>query len=716
MVRRAMSTRVDANSKLQLVRLDGTGGTLIRMRGTIDADLPTSELTRNIGPSFVVDLGGVERVTSFGVREWTRMLDRIQSGWVGFINCRPIVVAQFNMVANFGKQGQIVSLFLPYVCDACGEECEELVDLRDNFALVESSEPPTMKCPRCGQDAAFDDFPDTYFSYTRTQGRPRVPEGAARILSGKLDAPSNPFQAEKEIADDLTAVWFSGSLDGRARMKRVFDGLQGDVVIELSGLTDIDDDGVNKLLEQLKSQDCTPYLARVPSLAVSSLCSGALFRSLVSFMLEGACQKCGRAVATEVPAGEGRRSWTRICEHCISECRLVADVELAERAAQACAPSVPESVLRYLDTHPAGQRPGDKNRAAAAAAARHTRPAQSGYEVIKPLGKGGMAEVFLARKKGIEGFEKRVVLKRMQPELAARAEFAEMFLQEARTAARITHPNVVHIFDLGIDAGQYFIAMEYVEGWDLALIAGATRKLRKRIPIPVACRLVADLCAGLHAAHTARDESGQIAPIVHRDVSPHNILVSVEGTVKLTDFGISKSGDSGSKTRDGVVKGKVPYMAPEQLNAKVGVSDHRVDVYQAGVVFAELLVGYNAFNQQDDTQSVVSVLMNKLPDFETERPDCPPFVVELAKKALAPTPETRFQTARQLQVELENAIVTMLQSSLGADVVAAWLAELAAEAVPSGVLRPAGLTQTAGFEDVDLSDLNKTVAGLGSKA
>lgn len=712
-----MGTRADPASKLQLVRLDGTGGTLIRMRGTIDADLPTSELTRNIGPSFVVDMGGVERVTSFGVREWTRMLDRIPSGWVGFINCRPIVVAQFNMVSNFGRQGQIVSLFLPYVCDACGEECEELVDLRDNFALVESSEPPTMKCPRCGEDAAFDDFPDTYFSYVRSQGKPRVPEGAARILSGKLDAPSNPFQAEKEIADDLTAVWFSGALDSRARMKRVFDGVQGDVVIELSGLSDIDDDGVSNLVEHLENQDCTIYLARVPSLAVPSLLKDhkRLQGSLVSFMLEGPCSKCQAVVMTEVPAAEGKRSWTRICERCMTECRLVADVDVAELAAAARAVVVPDEVLFYLENHPAGQRPGDKNRAAAAAAARSARPAQSSYETIKPLGKGGMAEVFLARKKGIEGFEKRVVLKRMQPELAAREEFAKMFLQEARTAARITHPNVVHIYDLGIDAGQYFIAMEYVEGWDLALIATATRKLRTKFPIPIACRLVADLCAGLHAAHTARDESGQVAPIVHRDVSPHNILVSVEGTVKLTDFGISKSVDSGNKTRDGVVKGKVPYMAPEQLNAKVGVVDHRVDVYQAGVVFAELLVGFNAFNLQDDTQSVVAVLMNKLPEFDTERPDCPPLIVDIVKKALAPTPDARFPTARHFQLELENAIVSMLHSSLGSEAVAAWLTDFAAQAVPSGILRPAGLTQSASFEDVDLGDFNKTVVGLGSK-
>jgi hypothetical protein len=712
-----MGTRPDSGSKLQLVRLDGTGGTLIRMRGTIDADLPTSELTRNIGPSFIVDMGGIERVTSFGVREWTRMLDRIESGWVGFINCRPIVVAQFNMVANFGKQGQIVSMFLPYVCDVCGEECEELVDLRDNFALVESSEPPTMKCPRCGADATFDDFPDTYFSFIRTQGKPRVPEGAARILAGKLDAPSNPFQAEKEIANDLTAVWFSGALDARARIKRVFDGVQGDVLIELSGLSDIDDDGVRRLIEQLANQDCTPYLARVPSLVVPVLLKDhpQLHGSLVSFMLEGPCSRCHGVVMTEVPAAEGKRSWTRICERCMAECRLVTDVEVAELAAAARAARVPEEIVFYLEHHPAGQRPGDKSRAAAAAAARTARPAQSVYEIIKPLGKGGMAEVFLARKKGIEGFEKRVVLKRMQPELAAREEFAKMFLQEARTAARITHPNVVHIFDLGIDAGQYFIAMEYVEGWDLALIAAATRKLKTRIPIPIACRLVADLCAGLHAAHTARDESGQIAPIVHRDVSPHNILVSVEGTVKLTDFGISKSVDSGNKTRDGVVKGKVPYMAPEQLNAKVGVVDHRVDVYQAGVVFTELLVGFNAFNQQDDTQSVVAVLMNHLPAFENERPDCPPLIVDLAKKALAPTPDARFTSARHFQVELENAIVAMLHSSLGADAVAAWLAQLAAQAVPSGILRPAGVTQTAGFEDVDLSDFNKTVAGLGWK-
>jgi len=719
---------MDPASKLQMERLDGTGGTLVRMRGAIDADLPTAELTRNVGAAFVVDLGGVERVTSFGVREWSRMLDRIQTGWIGFMNCRPIVVVQFNTVADFGKHGQIVSLYLPYVCDACGEECEDLVDLRERFDVVEAGEPPTMKCPKCGEDAAFDDLPENYFSFVRAQGRPRVPEGAARIIAGKLDGAGAPFHVDKEVDGDLTALWLSGTLDGRARMKRVLDGVQGNAVVELGGLTAVDVDGATRLSEMLRAQEFRPFLARVPSSVLVPLFVNGrtpLSGTLVSLVVDGACPRCQSLVRVDVPAADlGKRTWTRICDRCFAERRLNAAPVLAELAASVRAAEVPADVADYLESHPFGHRPADKTRSSPpgapalqpAALPRSTTSTSGSYEIMQPLGKGGMAEVFLARKKGIEGFEKRVVLKRMRPNLAPRDDFAKMFLQEARTAARINHPNVVQIYDLGLDDGEYFIAMEYVEGWDLAVVARAVRKLGKKIPVAIACRLVADLCAGLHAAHTARDESGVIAPIVHRDVSPHNLLVSTEGSVKLTDFGISKSVDSGQKTQAGVVKGKVPYMAPEQLDGQIGVVDHRVDVYQAGVVLAELIVGYSPFSLENDTKSLVGVLMNKLPDFARERPDCPPLVVEITRKALALKPEHRYQTAREMQTELESAIVLVLQRAVGADAVATWLAELAAEAVPAGALRPSGFTTPAvegAIEDIDVSDLNKTVVVNG---
>jgi serine/threonine protein kinase len=732
-------------SKLQFDRIDGGGTTLLRLRGTIDADFPASEIIAAAGTNLVLDLSGVERITSFGVREWTRALDQIQASWVGFTHCRPIIVVQFNSVVHFGKRGQIISMTLPYVCDSCGAECEDLIDLRDRFDVVEADDPPTMKCPKCGEQASFDDMPDSYFSFVRSQGRPRVPDAAARLIAGKVDSNGPPLQVHKEVSGDVTALWMSGALDARARIKRVLDGVQGNAVLVMSGVVSVDTDGANRLIECLRSTEFRPFIARIPASVMSFLYGehrAVLAGTLVSILIDHTCLKCRTLMRAEVMASDlSRQPWARICERCGNECHLTAVPDCTELGRAMRTEQLPTEVLAYLESRPVGYRPGDSSRPAQGAVtevAVSTISSTSGsYEIVQPLGRGGMAEVFLARKKGVRGFEKRVVLKRMRAHLSHSEEFSQMFLQEARTAARINHPNVVQIYDLGFEAGGYFIAMEYVEGWDLSVINKAVRKLNQFIPVPIVCRLVADLCAGLHAAHTAKDESGAVVPIVHRDVSPHNLLVSTEGVVKLVDFGISKTVDVGEATQAGVVKGKVPYMAPEQIDIRLGTADHRVDVYQAGVVLTELLVGYSPFTKENEQKSLLAVLMNSLPDFALERPDCPAVVAQIARKALSLQPDQRHQTARELQVELEDALAALTQRPL-TGVVARWLAEFAAEAVPAGILRPAGIravsadesgsvprtpiTQTVaeaqrsvGSSTAENSDLNKTVVLIGGQ-
>ena len=204
------------------------------------------------------------------------------------------------------------------------------------------------------------------------------------------------------------------------------------------------------------------------------------------------------------------------------------------------------------------------------------------YELVWELGTGGMASVYLARVRGPAGFNKWLAIKRIHPHLAKDPRFVEMFLDEARIAAAVHHPNVAHVFDLGDDAGERFLAMEYLHGEHLGTVAVRAVRERGRLEPELAARIIASAADGLHHAHEARDAEGRHLGLVHRDVSPQNIFVTYDGSVKLTDFGIAKAAGRLTHTQTGGTKGKVSYMAPEQ--ALGHAVDRRTDVWALGVV------------------------------------------------------------------------------------------------------------------------------------
>ncbi len=203
------------------------------------------------------------------------------------------------------------------------------------------------------------------------------------------------------------------------------------------------------------------------------------------------------------------------------------------------------------------------------------------YDLIRQIAIGGMAERHLARTLGIEGFEKLVVVKRILPQFATHASFVNMFLDEARLAATLQHPNVAQVYDIGVEDGDYFFAMEYVHGEDLERIATQARDQDVPLSLDAALTLVAGLCAGLHYAHEKTGPEGKPLQIVHRDVSPSNVLVSYDGAVKVVDFGIALGAQG--KATNGGLKGKITYMSPEQCRGDV-VVDRRSDIYSIGIL------------------------------------------------------------------------------------------------------------------------------------
>lgn len=205
------------------------------------------------------------------------------------------------------------------------------------------------------------------------------------------------------------------------------------------------------------------------------------------------------------------------------------------------------------------------------------------YELVAEIASGGMATVFLARLSGVGGFQRFVAIKRLHPHLAAEREFVEMFLDEARLAAGIHHPNVVSILEVGASDRGYYLVMEYIEGDTLARLLARAATSGQRLPREIALRVVIDMLAGLHAAHELKDEMGQPTGLVHRDVSPQNVLVGLDGICRITDFGVARAASRLSATRVGQLKGKIAYMAPEQAMGKSDI-DRRADVFAGGIV------------------------------------------------------------------------------------------------------------------------------------
>ncbi len=274
------------------------------------------------------------------------------------------------------------------------------------------------------------------------------------------------------------------------------------------------------------------------------------------------------------------------------------------------------------------------------------------YELLCCVGRGGMATVWAARHHGAHGFSKIVALKTMLPELSEEPDFQRMFLSEGRVAAGVRHPNVVETLDLGEDDGVLYIVMEWIDGETLSAIMKSAF-LRGGVPLHIALRLVIDACAGAHAAHELTDDDGKPVGLVHRDVSPPNILVSYTGVVKLTDFGVAKTIDVGNAvTIAGQVKGKMRYMAPEQL---LGAAlDRRTDIFALGISLYQLTTGRHPWPGDTATVTMQRILSEKPTSPASFVAGYPPELERIVLKALARNPSERFRTAAEMALAIEN--------------------------------------------------------------
>jgi serine/threonine-protein kinase len=296
------------------------------------------------------------------------------------------------------------------------------------------------------------------------------------------------------------------------------------------------------------------------------------------------------------------------------------------------------------------------------------------YAIFQEIAAGGMATVHLARLAGPAGFSRVVAAKCLHPHLLLDAEFKRMFIEEARLAARIRHPNVVPTLDVVVQPSELFLVMEYVQGEALSFLRKAAKQQKEAIPAAICAAIMVNVLQGLHAAHECKNEQGELLGIVHRDVSPQNVLVGVDGVARVLDFGVAKAMQMRQDTKPGTVKGKSAYMAPEQIRSEP--LTRRADIFAASVVFWEILTTKRLFGGATEEERIYKVLNAKFPPPSVLAPGLPPGLDEVVMKGLRSNPDERYQTALEMAEAVEKTMVLASQRVVGE-----WVTRIGAESL-----------------------------------
>ncbi|WP_444881604.1 protein kinase domain-containing protein [Hyalangium versicolor] len=642
--------------------------THVRISGVIDETFPLTSASPELTGIVIVDLGCVDRISSFGVRKWIEFASKLPSGAISMymVYAPPVVVDQLNMVEGFAGVTRVLTVLAPYTCRTCSEDRLRAVNLMDEAQVISENRAPEHNCPVCSNPLEFADLPGEFFGYMRRQNLGTVDPVVMRYLrlavaSEPLDLPSHL----KVVQDDITYVTLASVIRGDLNVRRLASGLEGRVAFDFAHVAKVELEGVLKLEQVLETsaKGAQVFLCRVPPAVLSPLAKSgkALPAKIHSLWLPYECQNCGQlhhqrlhaaSFLQQLRQNEGQE---RPCVVCGGASRLASIPNLPQFLARVPLTDKPMEDVESLEARSRTQFLfGSTNTAPEAGGAGNTdisgSHGGSKLQIIRRLGQGGMAEVFLAKQVGVKGFEKFLVMKKILQQFAENPEFVDMLFAEARANARLTHPNVVQTFDVGVTEGVAYILMEYVRGPDLKRLLNELRRKGLALPMEHALRIVAETAAGLHYAHSYVDPAGNAHPVVHRDVSPHNILVSLDGAIKLSDFGIAKV-QGEDHTQAGVLKGKISYISPE---AAAGRSlDARNDVFALGVVLFELLTGQLPFRRDHDAATLNAIVREPAPVPSQLKPSIPQDVSDLILRALVKDPSRRTPSAAAMREEIE---------------------------------------------------------------
>jgi serine/threonine protein kinase/anti-anti-sigma regulatory factor len=629
-----------------------------------------------IGPmtkAIVIDVSGMTRMTSFGVRQWLKAMDALPKsvGDLYLLGCPTFFVDQLNMVLNFGGQGRVLTVVAPYTCPSCGNESGETVDVLAERATLAKGAAPEKECRRCQAKLEFDETPESYFSFVTKYAASNIHPAAAQLLQSmglynSTEAASDkPPRIIKIVHGQVTYFRLIGTVGSMFKARPFLVGAEGEIVLDLGEVSRFDPAGIRewkRLLKTMAGQVPSVTLVDVTdSFLMHAADSLSLARNIAaaSVLVPYYCLDCGKVTATS--HGLENAAWPldmpeQVCAVCGGTTRSALQQE-ALIPLQKASTSIPSASSKVI-----ANRKELLSRAiadASVASAGESASAALGaddtilgkYQIVRRLSQGGMAEVFLAKQVGIGGFEKPVALKRILRQLLESRHLAvDMFLNEAKIAGRLMHPNIVQVLDVGEEKGALFLAMEYVRGKDLRDLLKKLRAGGQNLPLGDACFVIKEVALALHHAYWSADMNGKQHSVVHRDVSPHNVMIGFDGAVKLLDFGVAMS--SVTEHEQSMIAGKWAYMSPEHTtNQPV---DHRSDLFSLGVMAYLLFTGKMPFAGSDPREIVKKIRAGDYKPVRDVAPNIPPEIASLVSRMLASRAADRPQTGQEIATELSQ--------------------------------------------------------------
>ncbi|MBA3818678.1 MAG: serine/threonine protein kinase [Deltaproteobacteria bacterium] len=667
----------------------------------------------------IVNVAGISRMTSFGVRQWLNGMEALPKTITDLylLGCPTFFVDQLNMVLNFGGGSKVLTVVAPYTCPACGVESGETIDVLAERANLAKGGLSDKECSRCQGKLEFDESPESYFAFISKYAASSIHPAAAELLAAQRlytslgNATEKPPRITKLVHGSVTYFRIAGTIGSMFRARPFLVGAEGEVVIDLAEVDRFDAAGQNEWRRLLKS-----LAKQVPSVSIvdvnhSILAAAgdtlAMARNIAvaSVLVPYACTECGRT--TRESAMLDGMVWplqfpARVCATCGGETRIGLTLETLVPLQKASTSAPPASAKMIAQRDEILSRAlTDANVAQAGEGATAAVVADDTilgkYKIVKRLSAGGMAEVFLAKQVGIGGFEKHVALKRIQRKLLdSRHQAIELFLNEAKIAGRLAHPNIVQVLDVGEVQGALYLAMEYVHGKDLRAVVRRLQGNSTAMPLAHACFIIREVAQALHHAYWSMDMGGKRLSVVHRDVSPHNVILSYEGTVKLLDFGVAMS--AVTEHAETMIVGKWLYMSPETTANKQ--IDHRSDLFSLGVILYLLCSGVTPFTGPEPKAIVKKIRGGIYKPLQEVVPDVPPRLAALVDRLLAPNPENRPQRGQEVVTELTEIMRAHGLESTGPDM-ASFLAHLFPEEVAGSMQQELNRLQEIGRGGAD---------------
>ncbi|MEZ0310765.1 MAG: serine/threonine protein kinase [Myxococcota bacterium] len=638
-------------------------GVLARaLAGNLAEDFDPKNVDPKGAAHLILDLSRVSGVSSFGVREWVRAVrESAEKTRIWYVAASPRMTDQFNMIAGFDGGGTLLSFYGNYLCPECNNETPAMFDVQLDAASFTSDNAPVRQCRICGRHAELDDIPEALFEYAGSHPVSEVAPDVAAFLKGPQYwaevAPGDRFAIRKLRAADATTYDIHGIIDVGFSLDSVSSEL-GDVVsLSLPHVQHIDPtSGTARWIEvvgKLK-RDRKVRLVAVPPVFLrrvmdsSAMVAGCEISSVV---YPTKCAQCQYKALLQIDPRNAFDQTTLArtkCRNCnggplltrcdFSDITAMHNFVLRSRSA---------SVGRPEHAAPR-EAPSERQESDLPAFLAQSSPSR--YEPLCKIGEGGMSDVYLVRQHGAVGFRRLVVIKVIRSEFLTDDRLVRMFIDEARLAARLDHPNIIRVHDLGRGGGAFFMVMDFLHGRSVSEALFQTAKQNVTWPPALAATIVADLCSALARAHIP-DASGKA--LVHRDVTPANVILRFDGLVKLIDFGLAGYQHfAKDASRAGQVVGNFAYLAPEALNEQEATP--QLDIWGAGLILACLALGRHPFKRATSEETIIAIL--RQPPNLT---GLPKELLPIVEKSLQKDPKLRYASIADMGNELREVIVEM---------------------------------------------------------